>query len=191
MFEKAKYYWHVATDKYFIEVAYIEPIPDNVKYVMPPAPLEKKFIIYQNDEVDYTEDPTKATCFGFLLGMLITNRLRAECKDLPNLHFSMISVNDTMFIHTVQNGSAVAFQSKKEAIDFAGEEVAQKYMGEPGVYGIGSITQINTEKKEKNQFIAIDVRDEETLNRMQAKFPGGTYKGFAVKIQVRPQTKAQ
>lgn len=189
MLDKIKYYWHVATDKYLVEMAYVEKI-EGVNTI-----VEKKYIIYNDNDgsMDYTTDPKQATCFGFVLGTLVVKSLIKECKDLPNLQFWLVSVKDAMFIDTIQNGSAVSFKSdKKEAIDFAAEELVKKYVGKnPNVIGIGSGHKIDTEKKIHDKWIIIHVKDLSTVSELKKDFPEGKFKEFNVKIEVAPTPTEQ
>lgn len=88
------------TNKYFIEVCFMKKdTPDAI-----PVGVDHQYIITDNDGniLDYTKDPAQATCFGFILGLLVTNGLRKASKKIaPDLFVSMVSVVDADFIHEV------------------------------------------------------------------------------------------
>jgi hypothetical protein len=108
MLDTLKQYYKTATDKYFIAMNYVE----NKELI------ERQLIIYKEGEegVDYTQDPAKATIFGFVLGSLVVSELRSKCKDLPNLQFDLVSVGDAMFIHDVTGGPKKTEEKETAAV---------------------------------------------------------------------------
>lgn len=186
--DKIKYYWHVSTDKYFIQVDYVERQPGKV-----PVSLEKQYIIYNDKDgsMDYSNDPHKATCFGFVLGGLVVRELRKKCQDLPNLDFGLVSCTDAILVNTIQTGAKSNFEGPtKGPIDFAVEEIAPELMKVPGVNGVGTVTVLNTKKQEFSSFIGISVNDEATKAEIEKRYPNSMYKNFPVKIGIEEKPKA-
>ncbi len=195
MIEKLKYYYKTLVDHYLIEIDYVEAkTPGEI-----PVSIEKKYIVYGKDEsVDYTTSFKDATVFGIVLGGIIVNRLKNENKLFPNLQFALISLNDASFVDTIVSGSEVAFNNMaKTKIDFAADEILEKVLGIPGVWGGGAIRSINAQKGTDIQFIEIQVKDAATekqvtdiIEKMAGKTMPGYYKEFPYKIIISEQAKA-
>lgn len=181
MLNRLKYYWYLLKDCYYITVDYVEPskVPGGIG-----TSIEKQYIIYNKDEsIDYTKDLQKATAFGLILGGIIIKKLRDECKDLPNLQFSLISVGSANFVDSVANGAAYAFKSdlKKEPIDLAAQELDQVLIKNPNVWGVVSAGRIDTEKKTHQKWIKIIVKSADQIPLFQKQF-GDKYKDFPLEI---------
>lgn len=188
MLDKLKYYWHTATDHYFVQVDYVNTgKPGDI-----PVSIDKQYIILNKDEsIDYTNDAKQATPFKIILGGIIVKKLRAECKDMPNLQFSLVSVGDAKFIDTIFNGAEVSYATKKEPIDFAAQDLNNLLKGNKGVLSVHSLHTLDAVNKTHTSVIIIDVADTETYLAMGKMFPDGSFKTFPVKTleQIKPLIK--
>jgi hypothetical protein len=193
MTDRLKYYWNTLTDKYVIQVNYVE-IPEGETI---PVLVEKKYIVSDDKKnaTDYTDDIDKASIFGIVLGGIVIKKLRAECKDLPNLQFDLVSLGNAHFIDTITKGTIAPFNNfVKGPIDFASDDLHKKYLEIPSVLGTGVAAKMDTDKKTMQEWLEVHVKNEETKKLIEKEFEGGQYKGFPIKVRVIvpmvPQKKA-
>ncbi len=120
MFEAIKYGIYTALDTYLVEVAYVEMFSVEKKEAIEQASkaagvsaptaiageVKESYYVQMlaGGGIEYTKNPTKATCFGFLTGALLVLTMRRRSKDCPNLQFSLISAKSAVFIDQVTGG---------------------------------------------------------------------------------------
>lgn len=183
MLSKIKYYYNIVSDKYFVEILYLQKKPgETIPWV-----ASKEYLIYNDKDssIDYTKDVNRATCFGFIMGSLIVKKLNKENANYPDLKASMVSAADAMFIETVTGGAAVGYQkTEKTAVDFAAESLVKELKGFPGLYAICTDTEMNTVKKTILSVIELYVKDEQTKKKLEEKYSDHLYKKFPIKIIV-------